>query len=253
MRHPLISIVLWLALLFAGGADAARIADTSNTGTGTTPVGTVPAGAQSGDIAIMSVTTDASTNDLGVANWPSGFAVLDELVSSTTDGMSSAAGWKRLSGADSGSYTFSSIGTSTEWVVHVTLLRGRHATNPPVISTLAQQQTGQNSPVTITASGVTAVAGDDLIYVDTPDTTDGGTSLGHVVDGAFTELQDTQNGFATMVTAVRENVSAGATGSISATFTMSGVTQAGWGAWLIRVPAAPASAVTDYYYRRRRE
>jgi hypothetical protein len=247
-------IINWVvALLACAPLWAATVNSTSNSGTGTTPQGTVPAGTASGMIVIMSVTTDASTNDLGVAKWPSGFAVLDELVSSTTDGMSSAAGWKRLSGADSGTYDFTSIGTSTQWVVHVTLLSGRHATNNPAISTLAQQQTGQNSPVTITANGVTAVAGDDLIYIDTPDTTDGGTSLGHVVDGAFTELQDTQNGFATMVTAVRQNVSAGATGSISATFTLSGVTQAGWGAWLIRVPAAPASAVTDYYYRRRRD
>jgi hypothetical protein len=214
---------------------------TSNQGTGTTPQGTVPSGAASGDIAIMSVTTDASTNDLGVAKWPSGFAVLDELVSSTTDGMSSAVGWKRLSGADSGTYDFTSIGTSTQWLVHVVLLRGRHASNNPAISTLAQQQTGQNSPVTITANGVTAVDGDDLLYIDTPDTTDGGTSLGHVVDGTFTERQDTQNGFATMVTATKENVSAGATGSISATFTMSGITQCGWGAWVVRVPADPAS------------
>jgi hypothetical protein len=231
---------------------------TSNSGSSNTPAATVPSGAASGDIAVILVTIDSNSADFAQGTWPSGFTRLDEVLTSTTDGMSSAIGWKRLSAGDAGSYTFAAVGGSGDWVAQCALFSGRHASNNPVASTLAQQTTGQNSPVSIAANGVTAVLGDDLLWCSTPDTTDPSTSTGHTPPAGFAELQDAQSAWATASMAAAENVVAGATGTVTGSFSMSGITQAGWGAWLIRIPAGPSltdaqkTQLAEYERSRRR-
>lgn len=207
---------------------------TSNNGASGSINTTVPAGVQSGDIVILSATNDYVGYDFASIK-PSGFTTL-YTSAITTDGQTVWIGWKRLTGADSGSYTFTDAGNPGAWVCQAVALSGRHATNNPV-ATENIQNTGQTNPVTVTATGVTAVAGDDLVWVSGPDVSATGIGNGHTPPTNYSELQDQENGFSNLSIALRENVSAGATGNISGTFAITSGTS-GWVAYLVRVPAA---------------
>lgn len=209
---------------------------TTASGNSATPSVAVPAGVQIGDIVILACAIDVLAAVFDTADWPTGFTELAES-DVTADGHSAAIGWKRLSAADSGSYTFGNLGATGDWVCQATAFSGRHATNPPVASTPNVQNTAQSPPITITANGVTAVAGDDLLWASAPDVTSGSSGNGQAPPASFTEREDAENVWANLSTATRDNVSAGATGSISGIFSMSQDT-AGWVAFLVRIPVA---------------
>src|SRR5688572_22859690 len=96
----------------------------------------VPAGAASGDIAIIAITLDDGTSVIEDADFPTDFSPLVAQVNLTLDNQRIRVGWKRLTGADSGSYTFGTI-SGTSGLIACALFSGRHATDPPVPSTLA--------------------------------------------------------------------------------------------------------------------
>lgn len=218
---------------------------TTNSGSSATPSVAVPAGVAADDIVILVATIDASAANFQAGDWPTGFTELQE-ADITTDGHSAAIGWKRLTGADAGSYTFGNLGASADWIAQACAFSGRHTTDPPVASAVNIQNTGQASPNTVTATGVTAVEGDDLLWASAPDVTASGDGVGHDPPTNFTEREDAENLWSNLSIATRDNVSAGATGDISGTFTHNNT--AGWAAFLVRIPAAgaaPATAVKD--------
>lgn len=211
---------------------------TTASGASATPAVTVPTGAASGDIAILWATIDATAADFQVADWPTGFTELTE-VTLTGDGQSIAVGWKRLTGADSGSYTFGNLGASADWVCQCVLFSGRHATDPPVISADATDSTLSNTPQTPTANGVTAVDGDDLVWICGPDYDSAtGFTAWDTVPTNFTSAENTENAWTTGLMAYRNDVAAGATGTVAGQFSHADL--AGWAAWLVRVPEAAA-------------
>lgn len=214
---------------------------TSATGNNSTPSVGVPAGVQANDIVIIAISYDMQTAAVDPGDLPSGFTELDE-TDITADGHTGWIGWKRLTGADSGTYDFGSVGTAADWVCQAFAFSGRHLSNPPVASTVNVQNTAQSSPVTVTANQVTALDEDDLLWISVPDVTSSGAGNGHTAPTNYTEQEDAENLWANLSGAVRENVSAGATGSISGTFNLSQDT-AGWAAWLIRIPKAAAAQV----------
>ncbi len=219
---------------------------TSATGNSATPSVAVPAGVAADDIVIIAISYDLTAAAVDPADLPTGFTELAE-TDITADGHTAWVGWKRLTGADAGSYTFGSLGSAADWVCQAFAFSGRHTTNPPVVSTTAVQNTAQSPPVTITANGVTAVAGDDLLWVSVPDVTSSGSGNGHTAPASYTEAEDAELAWSNLSGAYRLNVSAGATGTVAGTFAMSADT-AGWAAWLIRIPeagAAPADEVKD--------
>lgn len=233
--------IIFLPILFLGFFSCAKTANavyrdsTTNSGTSTTPSVAVPTGVQSGDIVILVATIDASAADFETADWPSGFTELAE-TDNTLDGQSTAIGWKRLTGSDSGSYTFGSVGASGDWICQAYAISGRHASNNPV-ATSNTNNSGNSSPVSVTATGVTAVAGDDLLWVSAPDVSATGIGNGHTNPTNYTEEEDAENGWSNLSGAIRQNVSAGATGNITGTFSLTGGTSA-WTAFLVRVPVA---------------
>lgn len=209
------------------------------------PSTAVPVGAQADDIVILVAAIDNAT---GIAfetgDWPTGFTELGE-AALTGDGQTFAVGWKRLTGADAGSYTFGDIqngaaGTN-DTIAQAYLFRGRHLTNPPVISTIATNNAANTSPVSITANGVTALDGDDLLMISVPDVRTGDIGNGHTQPTNYTEREDAENNWTNLAGFTRDNVSAGATGSITATFAITGASS-GWGAILVRIPVAVAAA-----------
>lgn len=217
----------------------AYVDSTSATGNSDTPSVAVPTGVASGDIVILACAIDAQAAVFDTGDWPSGFTELGE-TDITADGHTVAVGWKRLTEADSGSYTFGALGATADWVCQAVALSGRHASNPPVASSFNVQNTPQSSPITVSANGVTAVDGDDLIWISGPDVTSSGAGNGHTAPTDYTEREDAENAWANLSLATRENVSAGATGTVSGTFALSQDT-AGWAAILVRVPLAGAA------------
>ena len=211
---------------------------TNSGGSGTTPYTAVPTGVQADDIVLLIVAVDDKTEDL-TSLWPSGFTQLYNSNITAPDGQTAAIGWKRLTGADSGSYTFTGD-MLWEWVCQAIALRGRHLTDPPV-ATENLNEDSNSSPVSIVATGVTALAGDDLVWVSAPDVS--GSGYGNLHDNItnYTEVQDVENGWANLCIKYRLNVSAGATGDISGNFNLSSGS-AGYIAYLVRVPRLPGSA-----------
>lgn len=214
---------------------------TTATGNSQTPAVAVPAGVAADDIVLLAAAIDITAAAFDPADWPTGFTELAE-ADVTLDGQSMAVGWKRLTGADAGSYTFGSVTAgAAPWVCQAVALSGRHVTDPPVVSANATSNAANTSPVTITANGVTALAGDDLVHFSMPDVNTTGAGTGHTAPAGYTKREDDELTFANLSIATLDNAGAGATGTVAATFTMSGGT-AGWAAWLVRVPAAAGGA-----------
>ena len=221
-------------------------ASSSNSGVSNTPSTSVPAGLAAGDEVVLVASIDNASALFNPEDLPINFAELNE-VALTLDGQTVWLGWKRLSGADSGSYTFGDVGVTAGWSCAAFAFSGRHPTDPPVSSTPNTSNAANTSPVTITANGATASQGDDLIWISAPDINTSQAGDGHTPPTDFMERQDVEDGFFTVLSgATRDNVSAGATGNISGTLTLTSGAS-GWAAFLIRLPAAPSAGGGGYY------
>ncbi len=209
-----------------------------NSGTAST---TVPAGSTTDDIVILACAVDNTSEDL-TSKWPANFTPLVANSAITADGHRWGCAWKRLTTADAGSYTMAALAdTIHDWTLHAVCFSGRHTTNAPVNSTVATQNTPQSSPVSVAANGVTAVTGDDLLWLSVPDVTASGIGNLHTDPSGFTEAQDNELAWVNMGTSYQNNVSSGATGTITGSFALTSGT-AGYAALLIRIPAAAAAA-----------
>lgn len=222
---------------------------TTASGANQTPSVAVPNGGgasplQADDIVILVAATDDVNAVFDAGDWPTGFTELGE-VNLTGDGHSVAVGWKRLTAADTGNYTFGNLGggATPDWVCQAYAFRGRHTTDPPVISAIATNNNANTTPVSVTANEVTAVAGDDLLMISAPDVRSSGVANGHTQPTNYTEKEDAENAWSNLAGFTRENVSVGATGNITATLALTS-SSAGWAAILVRIPAA--SSVTDF-------
>lgn len=214
----------------------------TNSGSSATPAATVPTGVATDDIIIVVVGIDSSSAAFDSGDLPAGFTEFNE-THITTDGHTAWIGWKRATGADSGSYTFGNVGASADWIAQAAAFSGRHTTDAPACSTTAVSNANNRTPITITANGVTALDNDDLIWASVPDVDTASDGNGHTAPTNYVEKQDAENVWANLSIATRENVAAGATGSIAGTFvTSTGTTDVGWAAWLARIPIAAAAA-----------
>lgn len=212
----------------------------SGTGTNDTATVVVPAGAAKDDIVILTIAQEAAAAADFVGKYPAGFTALNE-ITMTSDGQGGAVAWKRLTAADSGSYTFATLNNGTDWLCQAFCFSQRHPVNAP-ISGITIQNTGQSSPVTITVAALTplpTLAGDDLLWISMPDVNGTGNGNGHTPPPSFTEQQDAENGWTNLSGATRENVSGGLASSISGTFLLT-TGNAGWACVLVRIPAAPS-------------
>lgn len=212
----------------------------TNSGNSATPSVAVPTGVQIGDIVLIGTSIDNSSAVFDSGDYPTGFTELHD-VDVTADGHSVSLSWKRLTAADSGTYTFGDLGASGDWVCQAVAFSGRHATDPPV-STSNVSNTASSSPQTVTGTGVTAVAGDDLAWWCAPDVTSSGAFNSLDAPTNFTERQETENAWTTLHLSTRDNVGAGATGNI--TSTLSHNDNSGWAVFVVRIPEAAAGDQT---------
>jgi hypothetical protein len=223
----------------------AYLDSTTASGASPTPSVAVPAGVQADNIVILVCGMDDATAVFETADWPAGFTELGE-VTLTGDGQEVAVGWKRLTGADSGSYTFGSVtaNPSPDWVCQAYAFSGRHKLSPPVISTIAENNAANTTPVSVTANGVTAVDGDDLLMLSVPDVRASGAANGHDAPASYVEREDAENLWANLAGFTRDGVNAGATGNITATLNLS-TSSSGWAAILVRLPS---EVISTFFY-----
>lgn len=222
---------------------------TAAAGTGTISSVAVPSGVAADDIVVLVLSRD-STSALGT--WPSGFTELLNVALSAVDTQRVGSAWKRATGADSGTYDCGA-GASVNWAMHAVVFSGRDTGNPPVLSSTTTDSSNA-LPTSVTAPSVTALDGDDLLYMCLPDTSAADGSYATSPPSGYTEAQDNQFQFAYAESAYKENVSAGATGSV--TGTLSGSGNAGWVAAHVRIPSSsvvsPTKDVTVLPQRNRR-
>jgi hypothetical protein len=209
---------------------------TTASGNGGTPAVSVPSGVASGDIVVLLLTNDFNNYVFG-GGWPAGFTNIDNQSTSAPDGQSFGYAWKRTAAADAGSYTLVNAVPGGDWILQAIAFSGRHATDPPVGGTTNVSTTGASSPITVNANGVTALAGDDLLWLSAPDVTSADLGNGHTAPSGYTEAEDAEAAWCNASFAYVANVSAGATGTVAGTFALSSGT-AGYVAALLRIPAA---------------
>ncbi|MGD9989301.1 hypothetical protein [Pseudonocardia sp.] len=138
----------------------------------------VPSGAAAGDIALCSVGRWESANPAITA--PSGFTQITQVVSGNNK---IALFWKRLTGADSGSYTFS--WTGQQWSLgQAMLVTGVLASGDPVDAFSGLAASGTTYPGT----SVNATDADFLALFAYNETSGAGTPPTN-----FTEVQDANN------------------------------------------------------------
>lgn len=115
----------------------------------------VPTGAAADDIALLAIEVWLDTSTDPVITWPSGFT---QKISyeSTTDGFQRMfIGWKRLTGADTGTYNYTISGSYWN-MAHCILISGAATTGDPIEATNTAQSTGTSTPstsVTMTTAG----------------------------------------------------------------------------------------------------
>lgn len=115
----------------------------------------VPSGAAADDIALIAIEVWLDTSTDPVITWPSGFTQ-KIFYESTTDGFQRMfVAWKRLTGADTGNYTYTISGSYWN-MAHCILISGAFTTGDPIEATNTAQVVGTATPstsVTMTTAG----------------------------------------------------------------------------------------------------
>lgn len=230
-------LILALLMCAIPASAAFRSSGTAVNSTGTTNITPgSPAGLVANDIILCFLSMDVAS---GAATFASGFAVLNTDSIATPDGQTFKLAWKLAAGGDT--LTITGM-TSSSKVAQCSAWSGRDTGNPPVTATSATNSSSNASPTTVTSNGVTAIASDDLAWFVGLDTSIASATNTLTPPTGYTNQgsgNDSLN-FSPIALANKDNVSAGATGTVGGSITHSG--NAGWGAYLVRIPATPSSS-----------
>jgi hypothetical protein len=228
----LVSLILLLFLASVVHADF--VSSSSTSGNASSLEVTAPAGIQEGDILIAIWSQGGAGN--ATITWPSGFTLLASSNSATATNTNRIA-VKVATGSEPSSYTIAtSVGDLC--VAGVAAWRGRDtAAVLSAQTTLAE--TAQEAPITVNLTGVTASAGDDIAWIAMRVPSAGGnlTSPLWTPPTSYTERIDVNATlYISMSLATRDNVSAGATGTLAGTIGASD--DAGYAGFVVALPAS---------------
>ena len=198
---------------------------------GTTAAVPVPAGAAAGDVVVIGMYTEMA-NGAETITFPAGFTIkYDEGANSGTQGRLTVA-WKRLTGADTGTYAVSWT-TSTWRAVAAGLWRGRLASGDPFDGTAGgQANSGTVGPALSTSP---AAAGGDAFHLLT-DFAGGAT---FTPPANFTQRQ----ALGVLALDTRDNIAAGSTGTVQGGASVSAVLKGFLGV-LAAAAAGPTATLT---------
>ncbi len=201
-------------------------------GNGATANVPVPAGAASGDIAVVGIYKE---NTAAITTVPSGFTLKTSLTTSGTTRGTLYVYWKRLTGADAGTYNFAWSGNTFRGAVSG-LWSGRAGAGDPFDGTVGAAENAAIA-TTLNVSTSPAAANGDAVGIWTNFT--GGNA--YTPPTNYTERQDLD----VITLDTRDAVASGSTGSISATSNVSGFQKAFLGVLAAAggTDATPAPAV----------
>ena len=147
----------------------------------------------------------------------------------------------------SDNFTWNCSTSAPTYVINVAL-SGRN-TSAPRTAVTGEQNTSLNaSPITVSHTGVTAAQGDDVLVFMQLDQDAGANDWNFSQITNYTERHDdTTLDWITIAMDSRDNVNAGATGTLSSTATRTvGVTNSGWGVIVASIAAAAGGVTTEY-------
>lgn len=199
-------------------------------GNGTSAVLTVPAGAAVDDIAVVGLYIESTA----AVTPPSGFTQKADLQTSATARGRLVVFWKRLTAADSGSYTFTWSGSAWRGGV-CGLWSGRVTSGDPFDGTVGTAES-TTAVATLNVSTSPAAANGDAVGMWT--NFNGGTSFSAPTN--YTQRQNTN----VICLETRDAVASGSTGNVSATSTISDFEKAFLG--VLAVAASGTNAPADY-------
>jgi hypothetical protein len=197
---------------------------------------TAPTGIQDGDILVIALHYD---NAPGTITWPSGFT---QFVSYIYNGSTKnvRAAWK-VASSESGSYVVSTTNT-----IYRSGVMGAWSGRSAAQSMSAQTSgTGNanaiSTPVTISLTGITAAANDDVIYfpVWSPQSSGFGTWTFTPPTNYTTAGSNLTALYGLSAMAYRDDVSAGATGTLASTVGGSTSPAEGYGGFVVALAAEP--------------
>jgi len=214
-------------------------------GSGTAITGAAPSGTTAGDRLLAWIVQDTATTISAPGG--EGWTKLADANTTAPADIQTAALFEKKSSSGSETYAFTSTGTQRA-IIQVVALSGRHSTTAATVSTPTVNTGANATPVSVTLTGLTAATGDDLLWFGEIDQSNQGDFWSFGSLSGFSVQQNAANGdWISSATFNQDNVSSGATGSLTATATRtSGSGTASWSGLVVAIPAgASGPAVSD--------
>lgn len=182
---------------------------------------TKPSGVSSGDLLIMTITTDNSAS----WSWPTGFTDVGAGLlydGGSTDGQTFGMAWKAATGAEPSSYDTSISGGSQYFSASVMRITGADTVNPISAFSYNVVSTDATSPLTVTTPTITPTSDYNLIlWVATGDSHSAGSYSYTVPSGMTHVLGPANDGtWSSHEIAKKTQTTAAATGTLSGTVTL---------------------------------
>jgi hypothetical protein len=187
------------------------------------------------DVLLLSVVSDG----IVTLTDPSGWTLLKS-VQSTADNQTHNVWRKVATGSESGTLTIASSASLKAFDCLMGSWSGRDTTTPETFSTSTHNDSGNASPVTVSAVGGTAATGDDLVWFAELDQLTDTDTWAFAPPSGYVEQYDHANGsWISHSVATLDSASSGATGTVSGTATRAtGTSGAGYTAILVALKAA---------------
>lgn len=224
---------------------AYRDSSTRNTSASANALGTKPATLTVGDYMAAILVWDGNT---AVNTPPSGWNSRGGGFQAGPDGQTILLYDKDSADAsDVAASTFTwACAASVSSIIQIVALSGRNTAAPRTfVATPAANTTSNTSPITVTLSSGTAVAGDDVIWMAALDQTiqTATWGMGTNQPSGYTKRQDASNSdWASATCSTLDNSAGGALGNLTGTYTRSaGTGNAGWRGFVLSIAAASAS------------
>lgn len=209
---------------------------TKYTGTGNTAItGVKPTGSVAGDRLLCWLVYDGNTT----VSLPSGegWALIATASTASPADVNKAFLYEKKVSDGAETFVFTlSIGKQA--IIQVVALTGRHASNAAVVGTPTITNTSAASPLSVAVSGVTALAADDVLWFGQIDQVGRFETWSFGVISGYTQLQnDANNDYISSGCFAKENVSAGATGTLTSTATrLTGSSNGSWSGVVVSIP-----------------
>lgn len=199
----------------------------------------LPAGAAANDILTWYVVSD----DDQTITWPDGtWTGRGRIATGGTYALQWAT--RVATGSDPATFTFTEDFGAVKQS-YMTAHSGRNTTSPVTASASTTISSASTSPLSVALSGVTATTGDDIVFLAMVRPTTGTDRWTFAAPGSYTERADENRDYLSSTIATRDNVSSGATGTLTATATRSvGSDTGAFAGWVISLAAASGGATT---------